>query len=79
MKTGNQSRASVRVQVGASFALPTAIACTHCIFGFVLIGVLSVMFGAEGFLPLAGGTLAFTLCILAVYCLLCARVCQTEV
>lgn len=72
-------RASVRVQVGASFALPTAIACTHCIFGFILIGVLSVMFGAEGFLPLAGGTLAFTLCILAVYCLLCIRACQTEV
>lgn len=72
-------RASVRVQVGASFALPTAIACAHCVFGFVLIGVLSVMFGAEGFLPLAGGTLAFTLCILIVYCLLCVRVCQAEV
>ena len=59
-------------------ALPTAIACAHCVFGFVLIGVLSVMFGAEGFLPLAGGTLAFTLCTLAAYCLLCVRVCQTE-
>ena len=36
------------------------------------------MTGAEGFLPLAGGTLAFTLCVLVVYCLLCMRVCQTE-
>lgn len=72
-------RVSVRVQVGVSFALSTAIACAHCIFGFVLIGALSVMFGAEGFLSLAGGTLVFTLCILAVYCLACMCVCQAGV
>lgn len=75
---GDVRRASVRAQVGASFALPTAIACAHCVFGFVLIGMISFMTGAEGFLALAGGTLATTLLVLVAYGLLCVRACQAE-
>ena len=64
---GGMVRASVRREVGVCFGVPVALALAHCVFGFVLIGVLGIMFGAEGILAFMCGTLALTLGILALY------------
>lgn len=58
---------SIRAQVAASFITPAAMACLHCVFGFALIGVLSIMFASEGFLLFAGATVALTVAVLAAY------------
>lgn len=44
-----------------------AFALAHCVFSFVLIGALGIMFGAGGILAFMGGTLALTLGILVLY------------
>lgn len=59
-------RAQIRVQVAVSFAVPAATAFVHCVFGFALIGVLSIMFASEGFLAFAGATVAASAAMLAV-------------
>ena len=70
-------RSSVRAQVGVSFLVPTAMACAHCVFGFALIGVLSIMFASEGFIVFAEGTVLSTLALVGAYYLsttpTCAR------
>ena len=61
------ARRSLDAQVGVAFGAPAAMACLHCLFGFALIGLLSVMFASEGFGGFAAGTVALTLAILAAY------------
>ena len=58
---------SIRAQVAASFITPAAMACLHCVFGFALIGLLSIMFASEGFLLFAGATVTLTVAVLAAY------------
>ena len=69
-------RGSLRIQVGASFATPTLMACVHCIFGFSLIGLLSLLMGAADFALFAGGTVVFTLVVLGLYYLVTIAVCE---
>lgn len=69
-------RASVRAQVGVSFAVPAAMACAHCVFGFALIYILSVVFASEGFGMFAAGTLALTLGVLVAYGAVTASACS---
>ena len=68
--------ASVRAQVGVSFAVPAAMACAHCVFGFALIYILSVVFASEGFGMFAAGTLALTLGVLVAYGAVTASACS---
>lgn len=69
-------RASVRAQVGVSFAVPAAMACAHCVFGFALIYILSVVFASEGFGMFAAATLALTLGVLVAYGAVTASACS---
>ncbi len=73
------SQASVRVQIGIGFALPAALALVHCLFGFALIGLITIMMGTQGFFAFAGGTVAVTLGILGVYYALTVRVASRAV
>lgn len=68
------SRASIRAQIGVGFAMPTALALIHCLFGFVLIGMITIMMEADGFFLFASGAVGLTLGILGVYYLLTVRV-----
>ena len=68
-------RSSVRAQVGASFAVPAVMACLHCLFGFALIFVLSIMFASEGFVLFAAATVGLTLAILIAYYLATSSTC----
>ena len=70
-------RVSVRVQVGVCFALPAGLALVHCIFGFVLIGMISIMMDAHGFVLFAGGTVIATLGILGLYYVVTVRACRS--
>ena len=70
----DMSRASVQAQIGVGFAMPTALALMHCLFGFVLIGMITIMMEADGFFLFAGGAVGLTLGILGVYYLLTVRV-----
>ena len=63
------------VFVVVSFAVPGALSCVHCIFGFALIGMLTLMSGAVGFMSFAAGTLAFTVVTFALYYAVTARTC----
>ena len=55
---------------------PTLMACVHCIFGFSLIGLLSLLMGAADFALFAGGTVVFTLVVLGLYYLVTIAVCE---
>ncbi|OUP11153.1 FtsX-like permease family protein [Collinsella sp. An2] len=68
-------RSSILAQVVVSFAVPGALSCVHCIFGFTLIGMLTLMSGAVGFMSFAAGTLAFTAVTFALYYAVTARTC----
>lgn len=68
-------RSSVRAQVGVSFAVPAVMACLHCLFGFALIFVLSIMFASEGFVLFAAATVGLTLAILIAYYLATSSTC----
>lgn len=68
-------RSSVRAQVGVSFAVPAVMACLHCVFGFALIFVLSLMFASEGFWLFAAATVGLTLAILGAYYLATSSTC----
>lgn len=68
-------RASIRSQVAVSFIAPAAMALVHCLFGFTLIFILSIMFASEGFLVFAGATVAMTLAVLFAYFLVTASAC----
>ena len=70
-------RASVRAQIGVGFAMPAALALMHCLFGFVLIGLITIMMEAVGFFLFAAGAVGLTLGILGVYYLLTVRVAST--
>ncbi len=67
-------RASARAQIGVGFVMPTVLALIHCLFGFVLIGMITIMMEADGFFLFAGGAVGLTLGILGVYYLLTVRV-----
>lgn len=67
---------SLRRQVGVSFAAPFAMACAHCVFGFVLIGALALMAESAGFVPIVAGTVGATAAVFALYYLLTCRVCE---
>ncbi len=69
-------RASIRVQVGVCFAVPAVLVLVHCAFGFVLIGMLSIMMDSHGFLLFAGGAVLMTLGILALYYVATVRACR---
>ena len=57
---------SLRRQVGVSFAAPFAMACAHCVFGFVLIGALALMAESAGFVPIVAGTVGATAAVFAL-------------
>lgn len=60
-------RRSVRFQTLVCFAVPFFLACLHCVFGFLLIGALSVMVDAGDFLVFACSTLGLTTVVFALY------------
>lgn len=63
-------RASVARQVGIAFVVPLAMACVHCVFGFSLIGLITIMTGAAGYAAFAAGTLGLTMALFAGYYLI---------
>lgn len=69
-------RASIRSQVAISFAVPGVMACVHCVFGFVLIGVLTVLSGSVGYLSFVAGTVFLTAATFAVYGAVTSRACS---
>lgn len=72
-------RASLRTQVAVHFATPLAFALLHCLFGFALIGMISIMMGAEGFPLFALGVVAVTVMLLAGYYALTTAACVRQV
>lgn len=68
-------RSSLFAEVGVCFGVPAALALVHCIFGFLLIGVLSIMFGVEGVVVFMSATVALALCVLGIYYLVTVRAC----
>ena len=71
-------RSSIMWQVGVCFALPAALACVHCIFGFTLIGIISIMMEAEGFFVFALGALVLTGAVLAMYFAVTVAACRRQ-
>lgn len=69
-------RAAIRVQVGASFALPAAMAAAHDLAGLVLVRTLAAGVSDGVFAAIAGLTLGGTLAMLALCYLLCVRGCR---
>lgn len=72
-------RASLRAQVAVHFATPLAFASLHCLFGFALIGMISIMMGAEGFPLFALGVVAVAVMLLAGYYALTTAACVRQV
>ena len=72
---GREARGSVRAQVGASFALPAAVAVVHDLVGITLVRGLARGVPDETFLAIAVCSLAGTLALLALFYVLCEREC----
>lgn len=72
---GREARGSVRAQVGASFALPAAVAVVHDLVGITLVRGLARGVPDETFLAIAVCSLAGTLALLGLFYVLCEREC----
>lgn len=71
-------QASMRWQVGICFGVPAALACVHCVFGFTLIGIISIMMEAEGSLAFMVGVLALTGAVLVTYYAVTVAACKHQ-
>ncbi|WP_346696388.1 FtsX-like permease family protein [Thermophilibacter mediterraneus] len=69
-------RSAVRAQVGASFALPAAMAAAHDLVGIALVRQLAMGVADEVFLAIAAASLLGTLALLGAFYLLCVRECS---
>ena len=67
---------SLRRQVGLCFGTPLAFALVHDVFGLMLVGFLSFVFGSASFVLIVADVLGFTLVLMAAYAWLTCRACE---
>lgn len=74
-----ETRASLRVQLGAAFALPAAMALAHDAAGLTLVRQLAMNVPADVFGAIAAGSVGGTLVVLVASYLACVRACERVV
>lgn len=67
---------SLRRQVGLCFGAPLAFALVHDVFGLMLVGFLSFVFGSASFVLIVADVLGFTLVLMTAYAWLTCRACE---
>lgn len=67
---------SLRRQVGLCFGAPLAFALVHDVFGLMLVGFLSFVFGSASFMLIVADVLGFTLVLMTAYAWLTCRACE---